>query len=180
MDPKDTVRINAIDPVEIVLRGRQQQRASCDELEAIADQLLDRVNPEFCSTILNVFSHALPLFQSDEEALYDIIRVREAENILATKLIDLAITEHRRHEDYALELVDQLSDLAIGQSVRNAEATGYMLRCAFENIRRHLDWEEITLFGGSFHAITAEDKPALSARLAHNRRALASNLRVIT
>lgn len=179
MYPIDTGHKEASDPLAIILSGRQRQRKFCDDLETIADQLLDRVDPKFCELLLNHLSGTLPLLQSDEEALYSVMRAREAENRSLTNWIDQAITEHRGQEDYVLELTDPLTLLSAGQSVENVQATGYLLRCAFESIRHHLAWEDITLFGGFFELITTAEAPVLLANLAQNRRAQASGLRLI-
>lgn len=179
MEPKDTSLGDANDPLSIVLSGREQQRKMCDRLEAIADHLANGVDRESCLSILDVFSNGLPIFLRDEEAVYELLRLREGENGYVAKWIDHAISEHRQHEDYALELADPLAEIASGLQGRDLDVVGYMLRCAFENIRRHLDWEDITVLGGFVELVTHEDKQTLAAKLARNRATHRSHLRLI-
>lgn len=179
MYPLETGFTNNHNPLAIILSGRQQQLVLCDDLEKTADQLLEAVDPEVCSALLDSLSGALSLFHKDEEALYGILRTRERENKSVANWIDQAVAEHRHHEDYALELADPLSDLAAGRSLRNIQATGYLFRCGFEAIRHHLAWEEITLFGNGFELLTTAEEALLSAEIAKNRKAQAAVLRLV-
>lgn len=179
MYPMDLRHAERSDPLAIILSGRQQQRAFCDDLETIADQLLDRMDTKFCAELLDIVCDGLPLFQRDEEALYEIIRTRNEGNNSLARWIDQVITEHRRNDDYALELADPLSDLAAGRCLENVQATGYLFRCTFEAIRHHLAWEEITFFSDTFEPLTAAEDALLSAAIAKHRKVRSSKLRIV-
>jgi hemerythrin-like domain-containing protein len=179
MAQKDPSLIAENDPISIVLKGRWRQREMCDGLELLADQLANDVDQHLCSSLLQFFSLELPIHHSDEEAIYDLVRDREAGDTMAARWIEQALLEHRRHNDYAHELAEPLSQLAANGRVRQAEALGYLLRCAFESIRRHLDWEELTLFSGYVQFLDADEIQILAARIARNHSASDPHLRLI-
>ena len=167
------------DPISIVLSGRKHQRQMCEGLELLADQLADHADQRLCSMLLQFLRLELPVHQRDEEAVYDLLRGREEDDTIVTRWIDQALLEHCRHIDYALELAEPLSKLAADGSLKQIEALGYMLRCAFESMRRHLDWEDITLFSGVVQVVDEGESQILAAKIARNHSATAQYLRVI-
>ena len=175
----DTSLIDRGDPISTVLSGRKHQREMCEGLELLADQLADHADQRLCSTLLQFLRDELPVHHRDEEAVFDLLRGREGDESIVRCWIEQAVLEHRRHIDYALELVEPLSHLAAEGRLKQIEALGYMLRCAFESMRRHLDWEEITIFSGFVQLVGENERQILVAKLARNHSVCAPYLRSI-
>ncbi len=167
------------DPVSMVLSGRKHQREMCEGLELLADQLGNYADQRLCSMLLQFLRLELPVQHRDEEAVFDLLRGRQAGDSIITGWIEQAVLEHRRHIDYALELAEPLSQLAADGRPKQIEALGYMLRCAFESMRRHLDWEEITLFSGFVQLVDENESQILAAKIARNHSLSAPYLRAI-
>lgn len=55
---------------------------------------------------------------------------------------------------------------------RDLSAYGYMFRHFFETIRRHLDWEDLTLMSVAEHILDSNDLNQLSQIVAENRRSM--------
>lgn len=175
----DTSLIDGEDPISLVLSARKHQREMCEGLELLADQLADHADQRLCSRLLQFLSDELPVHHRDEEAIFDLLRGREGDDSIVTCWIEYAVLEHRRHIDYALELVEPLSQLAADGRLKQIEALGYMLRCAFESMRRHLDWEDITLFSGFVPLVGKDESQILAAKIARNHSLSAPYLRTI-
>ena len=77
--------------------------------------------------------------------------------------------EHAIHDCYADEFYEVLALLHAGSEARNPDMIGYMLRCCFETIRRHLEWEDLTLMPLAKQVLTVADLTSLSETLAENR-----------
>ena len=175
----DTSYLDRDDPVSMVLSERKHQREMCEGLELLADQLADHADQRLCTMLLQFLRNELPVHHRDEEAVFDLLRGREGDDSIVTRWIEQAVLEHRRHIDYALELVEPLSQLAADGRLTQIEALGYMLRCAFESMRRHLDWEEITIFSGFVQLVGENERQILVAKLARNHSVCAPYLRSI-
>lgn len=173
-----TTSRDTADALAIIFRGRTKQRIICDDLELIADQLGGSVNRQLCSLALDKLNHHFELYQKDEEALYEILRIGDSDDQLVARSIEQALSDHRRHVDYVLEVAEPLNDICLGQEIENPEALGYLLRCFFESLRWHMEWEDATLLGSRLPPLTSEEMSMLRAHLARNRSALARHLRI--
>ena len=156
-------------PVALIMKGRAQQAQLCDDLENIADQLGGKVDESLSRSVLVKLLQDLPLFQSDEETLFDVLRLRNKDNALLDQCLNLSLNDHQACTSYALELYEPLRDLAAGKRVFHADTFGYMLRCFFDHTRRHLNWEEVTIFGPPLSTLSDLDLENISERLALKR-----------
>ncbi len=113
----------------------------CDQLEAIADSLPYRVEPQAC---LKVAGRLVPLLRQahryEEELLFPLFEASRPADIPHKTILRLE-NEHRHDECLAEEITDELLRIGHGGSVKNPEAFGFMLRAFFDTVRRHLAFE---------------------------------------
>lgn len=168
------------DPLSVMLKGRGVQRTVCDHLETIADQLGGPVDRELCGSVLRSLETELPLYQLDEEVFFSVICAQNENDRALARLAELATAEHRTHEAYFFELAEPLGDIGAGGKLYNVHTVGYMLRCCFETLRRHLNWEDVVLVDPRLETFTEPSLSALAQGLARNRSARSLHLRLST
>ncbi len=157
------------DPLAVIIRERGELRRICDDLEQIADQLGGPVDGRLCLSVLMRLRQDLPLYHRDEEVLYDLLRIDRLDDANLAKCIELALCEHRADESYALDLDEPLSNMGAGRRTHDAQVVGYMLRCSFEGMRRHLNWEDAAILDDRLSIVTGSNVERLSAGLTGNR-----------
>ena len=157
------------DPLEVILNERQQIREICNGLEAIADSLLDGVNATFCQMVLRRLTDDLPVYLKDEEALIDALRSNSDTLVDVRECRKLVKGSHEWQEAYVHELTDPLIELIEKGRVQKADMVGYALRCCFDSIRHHMDWEDLFIFHNRLNSKSI-DTPALRSNLARNRQ----------
>ena len=178
MSPIDTEHTNPHQAFHLVLDARRRQQALCDDLELLADHLGQRLDYHLTEKCRHYLASDLMLHQKDEEAVFNLLQLRRP-SVSVSRLINLAVAEHERHREYALEVNECLGELSEGGRNPNTEALAYLLRATFENIRQHLEWEEVTLFQDARHAIAAASHDELAKQLAMNRQGRPSRLWII-
>lgn len=156
------------DPIAVILEGREQQFQICDDLEQIADQLRGKVDKDASRSVLLRLRRDLPIFHSDEEALFQVLRSRNMNDDTLNKWIELSLLDHQACASCAYELDEPLASLSDGKPISYADAFGYMLRCYFEGTRRHLDWEGATIFGQPLAGLSSSDLEEIANNLAGN------------
>lgn len=157
------------DPLSVIVRVRSTQRTICDNLEQIADQLGGPVDHDLCQSVLQRLENDLPLYHLDEEVFFSVLCSQDENDQALAKFAELATAEHRINETYFFELAEPLSDIGAGGALYNINTVGYMLRCCFEGLRRHLNWEDVVLMNGRLETLTGPELKALEAGLARNR-----------
>lgn len=167
------------EPVNIVIGERLQQRAICNGLEHIANNLSGTICRQLCENVLSKLNHDLAMFHRDEEALFEIILAHEPDANCAANCINLIKSEHETNEAYVLDLFDPLSQICEGSMPHYINAVGYALRCYFDGVRRHLNWEDFLLFGDRLSHITTDDTQELEVKLARNRSVTSRHLRLV-
>ena len=132
----------ATDLLALLRKNHHDKHALCDRLEEIADSLPDNLDRHICATAARSIDPILKkAHQFEEEELFPKL----AEHNKTRKEFDLILSrltgEH--HEDlcFGEEVRDALLALASDTPVQSADATGYMLRGFFENLRRHMAFE---------------------------------------
>jgi hypothetical protein len=168
MCPIDAKNPNAEHAFAFVLEGRKRQHRLCDDLERLADHLGRGLDHHLAARCQRYLARDLIVHQQDEEAVYGLLQVGQS-SLSVSRLIKLAVREHERHREYALEVKEFLGDVSEGRRHDNREALGYLLRATFENMRQHLEWEEATLFQDARHVIAASPHQDLAEQLAINR-----------
>lgn len=116
-----------------------RQLALCDELEAIADSLPDRLNHEKCRRTASQVGPLLRLAHENEEALlFPRIAAMHAQGRAVVEQLRL---EHLEDECFGEEVQFELHQIGCRRPVLAPETTGYMLRGFFECLRRHVRHE---------------------------------------
>lgn len=128
---------------EELLKAYQEVRTDllslCDELESIADSLPSRVDRQVCLQLARAIQPLMNRAHDLEEnqlfpqlARHTHLTLR-AEDALATLSHD-----HDTDAYLSEELSEALLELGRGDSDREPEAVGYLLRGFFEGLRRHI------------------------------------------
>ena len=166
-------------PVAMIIAERDEQREICEHLERLADDLIGPIDRNACGILLNRLNNDFQLYQRDEEALFDVLSTHEQPDAYIVKCVELAKLDHKIYESYLFELSEPLTDMAEGRRLGNADAVGYMLRCFFESIRRHMSWEDAVLLDERVGCISDEDAARLEVRLTRNRSLISHHLRLV-
>lgn len=165
-------------PLATLLRGRAEQHAICDHLELIADQLGGPADQRLCLSTLDRLSYELPLYQADEETLFNILGAEAQAGDLVNGCIEQVVRDHRHFQDYALEIADAVQDHLANAKTANPDALGYLLRCTFEGLRQHMAWENVTLLGPLLRPLTDHEIERFRIQSARNRSARAPFFRI--
>lgn len=114
----------------------------CDHLEAVADQLPDRVDRQYC---LHLARMIYPVVKSahefEENVVFPALQVRSSIEPSLQSSLERLQFEHWEDESYAIELSESLFAIASGRLNPTSEYFGYMLRGFFESMRRHIAFE---------------------------------------
>lgn len=165
-------------PLTTVLRGRAEQRVICDHLELIADQMGGPIDRRLCLSTLDRLAHELPLYQADEESLFDILGIQSQPEDLISGCIDQAIRDHRHYQDYALEITEAIDGYLANPKTANPDALGYMLRCVFDGLRQHMAWEDVTLLGPLLRPLKDKEIEQFRVHSARNRSSRVPHFRI--
>lgn len=157
------------DPLSVIVQDRTTQRTICDNLEQIADQLGGPVDHGLCRSVLHRLENDLPLYHLDEEVFFSVLCNQYENDQALAKFAQLATAEHRINETYFFELAEPLSDIGSGGKLYNINTVGYMLRCCFEGLRRHLNWEDVVLLNDRLETVSDAGLKVLETGLARNR-----------
>ena len=160
----------------IIEYERTEQRQLCNRLELLADQLPEDVDHSLCEGIYEKLRFELPIYHRNEEALFDLISRHPPSKMDVSPILKYVRQEHAIHNCYADELHESLEVLRTGGYIQNPEMIGYMLRCSFETLRRHLEWEDLTVMPLAGRFLTTADFATLTEILAENRRELKPNI----
>ena len=166
------------DALSIIIQERRNQRDLCDDLEQVADQLGGPVDSRLCAFVLKSLRRDMPLYHRDEEVLFEVLQTHEEDDGVIARCVELVFLEHAVQESYLLDLAEPLGDIVAGKKIYNMDTVGYMLRCCFEGIRTHLNWEDATLLDDRLHVIAYAYAEKLAAGIARNRSVLACHLRI--
>lgn len=122
-------------------KARNEQLALCEQLENIADSLPNQVDDRTC---INTAKMIIPLInrahKMEQEILFPLLEDNQKclANLSAT--LERIKREHMKDEFLAEEISELLLSYGRGKPTLDAEATGYILRGFFENLRRHIDF----------------------------------------
>jgi len=127
--------------LEPLHRSHERLLEICDELEAIADGLPDRVPAARCQVLAGAAVAALlQAHESEEQLLLPMLG-----DSPRPELRQLAARLRREHEfdgETVMEVEEALLALAAGQPNLSPDAIGYLLRSFFESLRRHIQSEQ--------------------------------------
>lgn len=127
------------DPADRFNACLQEQFALCHALEALADALPIRGDTRAATALAARLDATLRRCHRMEEAVvFPALLRRDPE---MQPIIDRLRREHVEDEDHASELRDALATLTTECKRRDVEEIGYMLRCLFTALRRHLAFD---------------------------------------
>lgn len=117
----------------------QEQAELCTALEALADALPSKVDTRAAQALAGRLDATLRRCHRLEEAVIFPALLRRDPGAVA--MIDRLRREHVEDEDHAGDLREALAALAIGCDRREVEELGYLLRCLFTALRRHVAFD---------------------------------------
>jgi len=116
--------------------------ALCDRLEEIADALPNNINKHFCTTTAQAIEPILSkAHRFEEQELYPAICRLHEGVVDQAKVFERLRSEHYEDRCFGEEVREVLMSYGEGKPIQAANATGYMLRGFFENLRRHMAFE---------------------------------------
>lgn len=115
------------------------QFALCNALETLADSLPARVDTRAAVLLADRLHPTLrQCHRIEETTIFPVLRIAGAH---LYPIVDRLRTEHFEDEDHACDVRDAIRSLAAVQTRGDAEEVGYMLRCLFVSLRRHLAFD---------------------------------------
>ncbi len=130
------------EPLVVLEEAHHAQLTLCEMLEHIADSIPEQIDRHACRTLAdNLATLISDIHTFEEDVLFPLV----VDRFGATRSIDQTIMrlkyEHCEDACFAEELTEALRELGTKKTLRNPEATGYMLRGFFEAMRRHIAFE---------------------------------------
>lgn len=128
-------------PNAVMKSAHGEKLQLCDALEKIADSLpwVDRLK---CLSTANAIVPLLRSIHQYEERIifpaYEVAAAGSNANLASTRRLR---AEHVEDECFAGEVTEILLAIGRGETVKNVEAVGFMLRGFFESVRRHIAFE---------------------------------------
>lgn len=116
-----------------------RQLTLCHALEALADSLPDRIDT---ASAMELAEDACEMLRDSHDLEESVVfpALMAADRQMEPVLARLS-AEHVEDEDLANDLRRALSGFGRGQPRNEAEQIGYMLRCLFTALRRHVAFE---------------------------------------
>ena len=162
-------------PLTLLQNERQAQHRLCSDLEEMANQLRDGVNQSLCCATRDCLQLDLPTFHRHEEVFFGLLERQHPLSSIFSPGVRLAIDEHSIIETYVFDLGEWLDGACRGVRPRNIEAAAYALRCSFDGMRRHLNWEDAMLIPALSTVVTPGNVAFLAEQLAKDRRKTSSH-----
>lgn len=128
----------------------KDQLALCDALEGIADSLPHNVDRQTCIHTAKALGQVIErAHRMEEQEIFPYLETRMASIRDPQATFERLRLEHAGDEFAAEEIIEVLLSYGSGNPTTSSEATGYMLRGFFENLRRHIAFEQ-ELLGAAF------------------------------
>ena len=159
------------EPLDALLAEHFRQRAMCDLLDRLAENLSGPRSSELARTILTYLREQLPLHILDEERdLFQMLRDRT----LAAEAIEEAFAqlrrEHAEDERVASLVMSGLEQLAAGKQPDDEAEFANAARAFAEAQRRHVAFENSSILPLARTRLTRKDLAKLARRMAARRR----------
>jgi hemerythrin-like domain-containing protein len=161
-------------PLTLLQNERQAQRQLCSDLEDMANQLRDGIDQSLCRATRECLQEDLPWFHRHEETFFALLEREHPLSSVFAPGVRLAIDEHSIIETYVFDLGEWLDGACRGVRPRNIEAAAYALRCSFDGMRRHLNWEDAMLIPALSTVVTPGNAALLAEQLTKDRRKTSS------
>jgi len=171
----DDAQSEPLNPLDLLEGSVSERDFVCDQLEAIADDLPNRVDINQTLSAAQFLKLRLPAYHRDErECLFPLLKRRAPRSMGMNRIVLQLQTFQIDDEDYALEIVETLESLADDPAVGNPDAIGYMLRGFFQSYRRYLAWQRLTILPLAGSLLREAELEELSAAIRWCRRSAGS------
>ena len=117
----------------------KKQFELCHQLEMLADTLPFKVDTRAAMDISEQLQRQLRRCHRKEETILFAALLAADPN--SKPILDRLISEHQEDEDHANDLHDAIKAFVMDENRKGAENLGYMLRCLFVSLRRHLAFD---------------------------------------
>lgn len=155
------------DPIEFIRFEHYRQRALCDRLGRVADDLGRPGATGDAAWILDYLSTDLPLHIADEsEDLMPLLRERGESDGEVLAICDTLDREHERDERGRDRLLDGLRRLVTRRPVADPAQFVSAARAFQDKLRRHVVWENQTLLPLARRLLWTGDLESLGLRMA--------------
>lgn len=140
-----------------------QEQTLCDQLERIADDLLEPIDPFLATaSVVGLRQCTRRHLLLEEGYLYPVLTKRLQRGELEEDLLIQIRLEHASDECLAYDTADQLEEALRRGRAANPEMLGYMLHGFFECRRRHIAWEDAVVMPLARSRLSAQDFRAFS------------------
>ncbi|MEQ8824647.1 MAG: hemerythrin domain-containing protein [Filomicrobium sp.] len=169
------------DPIAVFEMEHDWKLELCDALELIADGLPNTAQPALCRSVVHVLRVGLPQHVAlEEQLLFPALRRSSQFGVDCERVLRALEQEHESDDPFAHEIADELEQLAGGDKPRNSEMLGYMLRGFFIPLRRHINWENVTVLPTARRVLSPDQKMELASHLNDNWRVNESDIATIS
>ena len=111
----------------------------CQALETVADSLPSRVDTRAATILADRLHPTLrQCHRMEETIIFPVLLISAPQMRL---MLDRLRKEHFEDEDHACDVQDAVMAFVTNQTRADAEEIGYMLRCLFVSLRRHLAFD---------------------------------------
>jgi len=141
-------------------KAKRDQFALCDTLESIADSLPHSIDRQTCIHTAKALGNVIQsAHQIEEELIFPYLETRILSIRDPQATFDRLRLEHAGDEFAAEEVIEVLLSLGRNDPIQSSEATGYMLRGFFDNLRRHIAFEQEILGAALVQALAEGNAP---------------------
>lgn len=116
-----------------------EQLDLCRRLEDLADTLPSRIDTRSATLLASRLRSTLRRCHRLEETV--VFPILLSSDIEVHPILDRLRHEHQEDEDHACEVQESIQAFVTASNRENAEELGYMLRCLFVSLRRHLAFD---------------------------------------
>lgn len=116
-----------------------EQLDLCRKLEELADSLPSKIDTRAATILANRVQSTLRRCHQLEEKVIFPVLLRNGTDV--GPILDRLRQEHQEDEDHANDVRDTIQSFVTSENRSDAEKLGYMLRCLFMSLRRHLAFD---------------------------------------
>lgn len=155
--------------MSVLQRAASRQMSFCAEMETMADALPSLASDRAAWLVARLREHAAGVADLEERTLFPVLEPRRRVDPTLDEAIDQACADHSDDADLACELSEALETIRASGRAANPSALGYLMRCYFEQRRRHLRWEDRAILRPATALMDAADHADLAHRLSVRR-----------
>ena len=159
-------------PLKRMSEALEAKRWICGLAETIADSLPEP-SSLLCLRAAAVIRNDLPVYHADTgRCLLPQLRIRHSAAGWIMLMLRQIEADHEQLVIYTDEAVDLLERIGTGQATAlERNVAGYALRCFFEGLRRHVNWEQNVILPLAGDSLTTDDMLIIASGMERNREA---------